>query len=41
MDIIERYRRRESGAEEARVEMYLAGVSVSRGEEIVENLCGL
>ncbi len=34
--IIERYRRRESSVEEALIEMYLAGVSVRRGEEIIE-----
>jgi len=32
--IIERYRRRESSVEEALVEMYLAGVSVRRVEDI-------
>ena len=36
--IIERYRRRESSAEEALVEMYLAGVSVRRVEDITEAL---
>jgi len=34
--IIERYRRRESSVEEALVEMYLAGVSVRRVEDITE-----
>src|SRR5271167_4559796 len=38
--IIERYRRRESSAEEALVEMYLAGVSVRRVEDITEALWG-
>jgi transposase-like protein len=38
--IIERYRRRESGVEEALVEMYLAGVSVRRVEDITEALWG-
>jgi transposase-like protein len=38
--IIERYRRRESSVEEALVEMYLAGVSVRRVEDITEALCG-
>src|SRR5262249_9612907 len=33
--IIERYRRRESSVEEALIEMYLAGVSVRRVEDIV------
>ena len=32
--IIERYRRRESSVEEAMVEMYLAGVSLRRVEDI-------
>ena len=32
--IIERYRRRESSVEEALIEMYLAGVSVRRVEDI-------
>jgi len=36
--IIERYRRRESSVEEALVEMYLAGVSVRRVEDITEAL---
>ena len=38
--IIERYRRRESSVEEALVEMYLAGVSVRRVEDIPEALWG-
>ena len=38
--IIERYRRRESSVEEALVEMYLAGVSVRRVEDITEILWG-
>lgn len=38
--IIERYRRRESSVEEALVEMYLAGVSVRRAEDITEALWG-
>lgn len=38
--IIERYRRRESSVEEAIVEMYLAGVSVRRVEDITEALWG-
>ena len=38
--IIERYRRRESSEEEALVEMYLAGVSVRRVEDITEALWG-
>lgn len=36
--IIERYRRRESSVEEALIEMYLAGVSVRRIEDITEAL---
>ena len=36
--IIERYRRRESSVEEALTEMYLAGVSVRRVEDITEAL---
>ena len=36
--IIERYRRRESSVEEALIEMYLAGVSVRRVEDIAEAL---
>ena len=38
--IIERYRRRESSIEEAMMEMYLAGVSVRRIEDITEALWG-
>src|SRR3712207_9332041 len=38
--IIERYRRRESSVEEALIEMYLAGVSVRRGEGITRALSG-
>jgi transposase-like protein len=38
--IIERYRRREISVEEALVEMYLAGVSVRRVEDITEALWG-
>ena len=36
--IIERYRRREMSIEEALIEMYLAGVSVCRVEDITEAL---
>src|SRR5215831_20071319 len=36
--IIERYKRRESSVEEALIEMYLAGVSVRRVEDITEAL---
>ena len=39
-EIIERYRRRESSVEEALVEMYLAGVSVRRVEDITHALWG-
>ena len=39
--IIERYRRRESSVEEALMEMYLAGVSVRRVEDITEALWGI
>ena len=39
-EIIERYRRRESSVEEALIEMYLAGVSVRRVEDITETLWG-
>jgi transposase-like protein len=39
-EIIERYRRRESSVEESMVEMYLAGVSVRRVEDITEALWG-
>lgn len=38
--IIERYRRRESSVEEALMEMYMAGVSVRRVEDITEALWG-
>ncbi len=38
--IIERFRRREASVEEALVEMYLAGVSVRRVEDITEALWG-
>jgi len=38
--IIERYQRRESSVEEALIEMYLAGVSVRRIEDITEALWG-
>jgi len=38
--IVERYKRRESSVEEALVEMYLAGVSVRRVEDITEALWG-
>lgn len=36
--IIERYKRREASVEEALIEMYLAGVSVRRVEDITEAL---
>lgn len=36
--IIERYRRRESSVEEALIEMYLAGISVRRVEDVTEAL---
>ena len=39
-EIIERYRRRESSVEEALLEMYFAGVSVRRVEDITEALWG-
>ena len=39
--IIERYRRRESSVGEALIEMYLAGVSVRRVEDITEALWGM
>jgi len=39
-EIIERYRRRESSVEEAMMQMYLAGVSVRRVEDITEALWG-
>jgi len=38
--LIERYRRRESSVEEALIEMYLAGVSVRRVEDMIEALWG-
>src|SRR3974377_1056274 len=38
--IMERYRRRESSVEEALIEMYLAGISVRRVEDITEALWG-
>lgn len=38
--IIERYKRRETSVEEAMIEMYLAGVSVHRVEDITEALWG-
>lgn len=38
--IIERYRRRETSVEEALIEMYLAGVSVRKVEDITEALWG-
>jgi len=38
--IIERYRRRETSVEEAMIEMYLAGVSVRRVEDVTEALWG-
>ena len=38
--IIDRYRRRESSVEEALIEMYLAGVSVRRVEDITQALWG-
>ena len=38
--IIERYQRRESSVKEALLEMYLAGVSVRRVEDITEVLWG-
>lgn len=38
--IIERYRRREASVEEALIEMYLAGVSVRRIEDVTEALWG-
>jgi len=39
-EIIQRYRRKESSIEEAMMEMYLAGVSVRRVEDITEALWG-
>ena len=38
--IIERYKRRETSVEEALIEMYLAGVSVRRVEDVTEALWG-
>jgi putative transposase len=38
--IIERYRRRQASVEEALIEMYLAGVSVRRVEDVTEALWG-
>jgi len=38
--IIERYKRRESSVEEALIEMYLAGVSTRRVEDITQALWG-
>jgi transposase-like protein len=38
--IIERYKRRECSVEEALIEMYLAGVSVRRVEDVTEALWG-
>jgi putative transposase len=38
--IIDRYKRRESSVEEALIEMYLAGVSVRRVEDITQALWG-
>jgi transposase-like protein len=38
--IVERYKRRESSVEEALIEMYLAGVSVRRVEDVTEALWG-
>jgi transposase-like protein len=38
--IIDRYKRRESSVEEALIEMYLAGVSVRRVEDVTEALWG-
>ncbi|EED31239.1 transposase domain protein for insertion sequence element isrm5 [gamma proteobacterium NOR5-3] len=38
--IIERYKRRETSIEEALMEMYLAGVSVRRVEDVAEALWG-
>jgi Transposase, Mutator family len=36
--VVERYHRRESSVEEALIEMYLAGISVRRVEDITEAL---
>lgn len=38
--MIERYRRRETSVEKALIEMYLAGISVRRVEDITEALWG-
>ena len=38
--IIERYKRREESVEEALIEMYLAGISVRRVEDVTEALWG-
>ena len=38
--IVERYKRREESVEEALIEMYLAGVSVRRVEDVTEALWG-
>ena len=38
--IIERYKRREASIEESLIEMYLAGISVRRVEDITEALWG-
>jgi len=37
---VERYRRRESSVEEALIEMYLAGISARRIEDVTEALWG-
>ena len=39
--IIERYRRKESSVEQSLMEMYLAGVSVRRVEDITQALWGM
>lgn len=39
-EVIERYRRRQASVEEAMIEMYLAGVSVRKVEDITEALWG-
>ena len=39
-EVIQRYRRREASVEEAMIEMYLAGVSVRKVEDITEALWG-
>ena len=38
--VVERHKRRETGAEEASIEMYLAGVSTRRIEDVSEILWG-